>query len=250
MFETCPPHPSQTSYSWSVASRVSWETFSWKQKNLKRAFLVGGASLWILDLPLTIVLSTGLSFLTNEGHYGGRQRMCSWNVYNFVSPQVIKMLILVVILFLLCWGPRLVMEIVVKCCLSVFNHGVYTVRIIFYLLPFVHSCLNPIVYCFMSSKFRRRMLRCCQRTCQVPKFRVKSTAAASRSSSRNGTTRLGSMYTFTSCATSTVALPSSVTTQVADKMELWQKRHLRRYRGHIPKCYDPPKEHISVEDFL
>ncbi|CAL1271043.1 unnamed protein product, partial [Larinioides sclopetarius] len=32
--------------------------------------------------------------------------------------QVIKMLILVVILFLVCWGPRLMMEIVLKCCLQ------------------------------------------------------------------------------------------------------------------------------------
>ncbi|KAH9382500.1 hypothetical protein HPB48_004845 [Haemaphysalis longicornis] len=85
--------------------------------------------------------------------------------------QVIKMLILVVVLFLLCWGPRLIMEIVVKCCLNVFNHGIYAVRVLFYLLPFVHSCLNPIVYCFMSSKFRRRMVRCCHHTCLPPRCR-------------------------------------------------------------------------------
>lgn len=75
------------------------------------------------------------------------------------------MLILVVILFLVCWGPRLLMEAMIKCCLSTFNHGTYTLRIISHTLPFVHSCLNPIVYCFMSSKFRRRMLKCFDRTC-------------------------------------------------------------------------------------
>ncbi|CAN8027854.1 unnamed protein product [Ixodes persulcatus] len=135
--------------------------------------------------------------------------------------QVIKMLILVVVLFLLCWGPRLIMEIVVKCCLNVFNHGVYAVRVLFYLLPFVHSCLNPIVYCFMSSKFRRRMLRCCQRTCLAPRCPARSAAAASRTSStRNGTARLGSTYTFTSYATSTVALPSSVGPLAGDQLDL------------------------------
>ncbi|CAN7941217.1 unnamed protein product [Ixodes hexagonus] len=131
------------------------------------------------------------------------------------------MLILVVVLFLLCWGPRLIMEIVVKCCLNVFNHGVYAVRVLFYLLPFVHSCLNPIVYCFMSSKFRRRMLRCCQRTCLAPRCPTRSAAAASRTSStRNGTARLGSTYTFTSYATSTVALQSSVGPLAGEQLDL------------------------------
>lgn len=75
--------------------------------------------------------------------------------------QVIKMLILVVILFMVCWGPRLVMEIYLKCCLNDFSPAAYTLRFVFYLLPFVHSCLNPLVYCFMSSKFRARLFQCC-----------------------------------------------------------------------------------------
>ncbi|XP_064477213.1 cholecystokinin receptor type A-like [Ornithodoros turicata] len=128
--------------------------------------------------------------------------------------QVIKMLILVVLLFLLCWGPRLIMEIAFKCCLTIFDNGVYTVRFLFYLMPFVHSCLNPIVYCFMSTKFRKRMLRCIERSCPVLCYRARGVrpgtsrvpAAHSRSSSRNGTTRLGSTYTFTSCATSNVVV--------------------------------------------
>ncbi|KAL3251367.1 hypothetical protein MRX96_055117 [Rhipicephalus microplus] len=112
------------------------------------------------------------------------------------------------------------MEIVIKCCLNVFNHGVYAVRVLFYLLPFVHSCLNPIVYCFMSSKFRRRMVRCCHRTCFEPRCRVKSTTTNNRCSSRNGTTRLGSTYTFTSYATSTVAIPHSMTQLPGDSLAL------------------------------
>ena len=75
------------------------------------------------------------------------------------------MLILVVLLFLICWGPRLVMEIIIKCCLSVFNNVTYVLRITFYLSPFVHSCLNPIVYGFMSTKFRQRMFKVFDRIC-------------------------------------------------------------------------------------
>ena len=125
--------------------------------------------------------------------------------------QVIKMLILVVILFLICWGPRLFMESIIKCCLSAYNHSTYTMRIIFYLLPFVHSCLNPIVYCFMSSKFRRRMLRCFERQCNQSKSNSKighngqangnySMKTSASSVSRTNATHLTSVsvYTLTS----------------------------------------------------
>lgn len=96
------------------------------------------------------------------------------------------MLILVVILFLVCWGPRLIMEIVIKCCLSTFNHAIYTLRIVFYLLPFVHSCLNPIVYGFMSTKFRRRMLRFFERSCAACNRRGADKDAQRLRSTNNG----------------------------------------------------------------
>ena len=68
------------------------------------------------------------------------------------------MLILIVLLFLFCWGPRLTMELMIKCCLERYNHVTYALRIIFYLLPFIHSGLNPIIYFFMSTKFRNQMI--------------------------------------------------------------------------------------------
>ncbi|CAG2105706.1 unnamed protein product [Medioppia subpectinata] len=122
--------------------------------------------------------------------------------------QVIKMLILVVVLFLLCWGPRLVMEIVIKCCLSVFNNVTYLLRIVFYLSPFVHSCLNPIVYGFMSTKFRRRMFRVFDRICfkvcrknrsanQLKNKRMSTSISNSNSMARNAS-RITSTYTFSS----------------------------------------------------
>ncbi|XP_045620411.1 galanin receptor 2b [Procambarus clarkii] len=71
--------------------------------------------------------------------------------------QVIKMLIVVVVLFLLCWGPRLVMEMCINLGLQQFNQVFYNFNIVFVLLPFIHCCINPIIYCFMSKNFRRSM---------------------------------------------------------------------------------------------
>ena len=69
------------------------------------------------------------------------------------------MLILVVVLFLICWGSRLSMEILIKVGLDTFSQEMYYLRIVINLLPFVHSCLNPFIYSLMSKNFRRSMRR-------------------------------------------------------------------------------------------
>uniref|UniRef100_A0A0P4VXT6 G-protein coupled receptors family 1 profile domain-containing protein n=1 Tax=Scylla olivacea TaxID=85551 RepID=A0A0P4VXT6_SCYOL len=68
--------------------------------------------------------------------------------------QVIKMLIVVVVLFLLCWGPSIIMGVF------------YNFNIIFVLLPFIHCCINPVIYCSMSKNFRRAVKQylSCRRT--------------------------------------------------------------------------------------
>lgn len=76
--------------------------------------------------------------------------------------QVIKMLILVVILFLLCWGPRLIKNVIFN--LSHSRSFSLFEQILFYsseLLPFVHSSLNPFVYGLMSRRFRNFIFRSC-----------------------------------------------------------------------------------------
>ncbi|XP_069939716.1 allatostatin-A receptor-like [Cherax quadricarinatus] len=79
--------------------------------------------------------------------------------------QVIKMLILVIILFMACWGPKIVFFVFLKNGLAQesFKPLVYNTRIFLGLLPFIHSCLNPIIYSFMSTNFGRMMRRSCAR---------------------------------------------------------------------------------------
>ncbi|XP_064077196.1 galanin receptor 2a-like isoform X2 [Macrobrachium nipponense] len=79
--------------------------------------------------------------------------------------QVIKMLILVIILFMACWGPKIIFFVILKNGLSreSFKPLVYNIRIYLGLLPFIHSCLNPIIYSFMSTNFGRMMRRSCAR---------------------------------------------------------------------------------------
>jgi len=73
--------------------------------------------------------------------------------------QVIKMLILVAVLFLVCWGLPIIMEVIIKFDLHSFTRTVYALRVSFNLLPFIHACINPFIYSFMSKNFRRAFRR-------------------------------------------------------------------------------------------
>lgn len=81
--------------------------------------------------------------------------------------QVIKMLICVVMLFLLCWGPRFIMELLMKMQFSwLYYEHVYVIRIILFLLPMVHAILNPVVYFIMSRNFRTSVVTKCAKCCK------------------------------------------------------------------------------------
>jgi hypothetical protein len=69
------------------------------------------------------------------------------------------MLILVVILFLVCWGLPTIMQVIIKFNLHSFTHTEYKLRVSFNLLPFIHACINPFIYSFMSKNFRRAFRR-------------------------------------------------------------------------------------------
>ncbi|XP_023222118.1 allatostatin-A receptor-like [Centruroides sculpturatus] len=114
--------------------------------------------------------------------------------------QVIKMLIFVIVLFMICWGPRLMMNVIIKKGLTNFNHSAYSARIACNLLSFVHSALNPFVYGFMSSNFRKVLIRACSSYsilfifcgyCMVPRSRTETlefstyTTSIRRSRTRN-----------------------------------------------------------------
>ncbi|CAL4101056.1 unnamed protein product [Meganyctiphanes norvegica] len=77
--------------------------------------------------------------------------------------QVIKMLIVVLALFLLCWGPYIVVEILINIGMQSFSQWFYVMKTLLALLPYVHCCINPIIYVFMCKKFRRAMKRYCIR---------------------------------------------------------------------------------------
>ncbi|KAL5016000.1 hypothetical protein ScPMuIL_005589 [Solemya velum] len=79
--------------------------------------------------------------------------------------QVIKMLLAVISVFLLCWGPSLIIQVLLRLNLRIFhNHTAFAIKIALGCLPFIQSCLNPIIYGFMSKNFRKSMKSACSRS--------------------------------------------------------------------------------------
>ncbi|XP_069162080.1 QRFP-like peptide receptor [Procambarus clarkii] len=74
--------------------------------------------------------------------------------------QVVPMLVVVVVLFIVCWGPVLVLN-VMQAFRLVPHIDVSTkhVKTLLDLLSYFNSCMNPVVYGFMSKNFRKGFKR-------------------------------------------------------------------------------------------
>ncbi|XP_069128459.1 QRFP-like peptide receptor [Argopecten irradians] len=75
---------------------------------------------------------------------------------NQTRKQVIKMLVAIVLLFLLCWGPIMCNNLLVSLGILDDLHFGYLkpMRQLFLLMSYFNSCVNPVVYGFMSKNFR------------------------------------------------------------------------------------------------
>ncbi|KAG8191713.1 hypothetical protein JTE90_008778 [Oedothorax gibbosus] len=75
---------------------------------------------------------------------------------NNTVKQVIKMLVAVVVLFIICWAPILISNVLTSFdVLDRLNYGyLKPMRTAFHLLSYFNSCINPCVYGFLSANFR------------------------------------------------------------------------------------------------
>lgn len=70
--------------------------------------------------------------------------------------QVIKMLIVVVLVFVICWTPILIFNVLKAfAIIPLLNYGpMKPIKTAFHLFSYANSCVNPIIYGFMSRNFR------------------------------------------------------------------------------------------------
>ncbi|XP_008433706.1 cholecystokinin receptor type A isoform X2 [Poecilia reticulata] len=74
------------------------------------------------------------------------------------NKRVIHMLIIIVVLFFLCWTPIYVVNAWKAFDKTSANRLTGAPISFIHLLSYTSSCVNPIVYCFMNKRFRRAIL--------------------------------------------------------------------------------------------
>ncbi|XP_062615949.1 QRFP-like peptide receptor, partial [Saccostrea cucullata] len=89
--------------------------------------------------------------ITNRGIHGDD---------TYSRKQVVKMLVTIIILFMISWGPITTNNLLVSFdILDNLHMGTLKhVRQAFYVLSYFNSCVNPIVYGFMSKNFRKAFI--------------------------------------------------------------------------------------------
>lgn len=67
------------------------------------------------------------------------------------------MLVAVILVFVVCWAPILISNTLTA--FGVFHYLNYgymkPLRLVFYLMSYANSCINPVIYGFMSKHFRK-----------------------------------------------------------------------------------------------
>ncbi|XP_050734737.1 QRFP-like peptide receptor isoform X2 [Eriocheir sinensis] len=79
--------------------------------------------------------------------------------------QVVSMLVVVVLLFVLCWSPVLVLNVLkAYSVVPTYSPTLKHVSTVADLLSYCNSCVNPFVYGFMSKNFRKsfKQVLCCR----------------------------------------------------------------------------------------
>ncbi|NXI40013.1 GALR2 protein, partial [Galbula dea] len=69
--------------------------------------------------------------------------------------KVTKMIIIVAVLFCLCWLPHHLIILCVWFGYFPLNQATYVLRILSHLISYANSCVNPIVYALVSKHFRK-----------------------------------------------------------------------------------------------
>ncbi|XP_041359905.1 cholecystokinin receptor-like [Gigantopelta aegis] len=80
--------------------------------------------------------------------------------------QVIKMLIVIIAVFLVCWGPKLIIHVMKKFQVkALYTQTSFNLIIALGCLPYIQSCLNPLIYVLMSKAIRKRIYNALSRYC-------------------------------------------------------------------------------------
>ncbi|XP_034251332.1 gastrin/cholecystokinin type B receptor-like [Thrips palmi] len=182
-------------------SVICWEVW---HVMLQRCQMTSGKGLNVVEsIPLSKKRQVG--FRESLKKNAGQIRM---EEETQTVKQVTKMLVAVVVVFVICWAPLLVDNLLTA--YGVLPHGYERVgdlkgykymSVCFHLLSYFNSCVNPIVYGFMSrsfrESFRQALCRCCKtarKANRQPSSNTRTTSLRINDTSCSGAGRSASGY--------------------------------------------------------
>lgn len=79
----------------------------------------------------------------------------NWFVFPVVPLQTVQTILLVVTGFTICWMPHHIIVMWVEFGTYPLNDATFALRIVSHCLSYGNSCINPILYAFLSENFRK-----------------------------------------------------------------------------------------------
>jgi len=154
---------------------------------------------FVIPMTLICVLYASMIFRLLRGHGvgGGRHRtVCGFGSSESARARrrVTRLVVAVVAAFAVCWLPIHVVFIVqyfeAASDESMITHTFVAIRLAATCLAYANSCLNPILYAFLSENFRSGLVRLCCRghrnTVAEPRGRREVTCMGERDRSKTG----------------------------------------------------------------
>ncbi|KAF8782276.1 allatostatin-A receptor-like [Argiope bruennichi] len=109
------------------------------------------------------------------------------------KKRVTRMVVIVVVIFAVCWCPIQIV-LVLK---SVNSYGITPIRIVIqisaHILAYMNSCVNPILYAFLSDNFRKafhKVIACHKKQSALPNRNNQENRTERETTLNNGTSKL------------------------------------------------------------
>ncbi|XP_038066311.1 QRFP-like peptide receptor [Patiria miniata] len=126
--------------------------------------------------------------------------------------QMTTMIMLIVVMFIICWGPLLSFTIVKRFELvDIFENRWHITDMVFNLMSFLNSAINPIVYALVSASFRQSCIWALKVCCKSRKVRRRPSGVSKATT----VSRVGLSHTGGSTVTDNVSVSSAC---AADKV--------------------------------
>ncbi|KAJ8044786.1 Apelin receptor [Holothuria leucospilota] len=129
-----------------------------QQGTYLRILLVLWNSTLTLFLPITIIICAYLRIfcLLSKRNRTAKFQLGRGRLMHHTRYVVAKRLLLVICVYMLCWLPRTILELFFAISKHTFSHLNFGVYLFTWIVPYMNSVLNPVLYSMINPSFRKQ----------------------------------------------------------------------------------------------